>query len=94
MVAILEIEKKYTKKEQWKKWWKIEGKIESVATVISLAIVIPLWNHSLTFPIFCCFVAIWSFGKIYFRRDKWALLFILGLFFLYRGLSGLLSFYR
>ncbi len=91
MVAILEIRKKYTKKEQWKKWWGVEGKIESIATVISLAIVIPLWAYSLTLPIFSCFVAVWLFGKIYFRRDKWAILFILGLFFLYRGLSGLLS---
>ncbi len=88
MVAILEIEKSVSRKEKWKKWWKVEGKIEIIALVITFSIVIPLSKHPLTDPILFCFGALWCFGKIFFRRDQWALLFILGLFFLYKALTG------
>lgn len=87
MVVILEI-------EQWKKWWQIEGKIEILVTVIALAVVIPFWNHPLTIPIFSCFVAIWTLGKIFFRKDQLLLLAILSIYFLHKGINGLLSFYR
>ena len=88
MVAILEIEKTVSKKEKWKKWWKLEGKIEVFVGIIALSLTIYFSNYPLTDPIFSCFVALWCFGKIFFRKDKWSLLLILGLFFLYRGLIG------
>jgi hypothetical protein len=79
---------------RWKKWWKVEGKIEVLALLLSIAIVIPCWNNPLTLPIFFCFIAAWSFVKIFFRRDLWAFLFITGLFFFYKGITGLLVLYR
>lgn len=90
-MAILEIEQKSVNKEKWKKWWSLETKIETLAALISAPIVIAFWDYPLTLPLFSCFVALWCFGKIFFQREKWALLSILALFFLYRGLVGLLT---
>lgn len=84
----MEIEKAISKKEKWKKWWKLEGKIEVCVAIITLSLAIYFSKSPLTDPIFAGFIALWCFGKIFFRRDKWPILCIGGLFFLYKALTG------
>jgi hypothetical protein len=92
-VANLEIDKKITRKKRFQQWWKIEGKIECAVALVVLAILISYGSNPLVSAIVMCFVAMWSFGKMFFRKDLRLFLFIIGVFFLYKGLMGLLSYY-
>lgn len=73
-MAILEISKKLSKKERFLKWWKIEGKIECAAAIVVLVVIIVFWNSLFVQAIIAFTAAVWCLGKIYFRRDKWAVL--------------------
>ncbi len=87
MVATLEVKNKLSKKERFQKWWKVEGKVETAGAIVVLVLSILFWNSALIEGALGLTVAIWAFVKIYFRRDQWQLLAILGTWALYQGLS-------
>ena len=76
MVGVLEMNQKISKKERLANWWKIEGKIECIASLILLIILIAFWDNVFVKASSLLFVSLWCLGKIYFRRDQWAFLLL------------------
>lgn len=85
---------KISKKERFLKWWKIEGKIEFGAAAIVLILLLVFWDNLLVLGIVEIVGALWGYGKIFFRRDKWAILLLISTFVLFQGISNLLTYVR
>ncbi len=94
MVGDLEMNRKASRKERFLKWWSVEGKIEFSAAAILLVFLIVFWGNPLMEGIAGISVAAWCLGKIYFRRDQWALLSLGAIWALYQGLSALFTYLR
>jgi hypothetical protein len=88
-VGVLEIDPKKSKKKQFLKWWSVERKIELSVCAVMLVFLIVFWRSLLVEGMCGIFVAAWCFGKIYFRKDQWALLSLGGILALCQGLSAL-----
>ncbi|HLB52614.1 MAG TPA: hypothetical protein VJK48_02755 [Chlamydiales bacterium] len=83
-----------TRKEKIQKWWKIEGKLECLGALLTIIILIPYGNNPLVFGLITCTIALWCFGKIFFRKNQWQMLSLCGLWALYQGLTSLLAYFR
>ena|SRR3990167_5635990 len=94
MVGVLEMNENMSRQEKFRKWWRIEGKIECVGAVIMLGLLIFFWNNNLVEGILGIVASVWALGKIYFRRDqKLFLILIFGLVF-FQGLSHIFAYFR
>lgn len=83
-----------SKKDQFLKWWKVEGKIEFAAAAIVFIVLLIFWDNLLVLGIVEILGALWGYGKIFFRRDKWAILLLISTFVFIQGISNLLTYVR
>lgn len=76
-----------SKREQFKKWWKVEGKIEVTGGLLLLTFLILNWNNvyaEIGGAISC---SVWLLVKIYFKRDQWQILLLGASFALYQAIT-------
>ncbi len=93
-MANLEITHKPSKKERFLKWWRIEGKIECASAVIVLVIMLVYWDSLLVQGVIALVGAAWCLGKIYFRRDKWAVLAMTAVWAFSQGMALLRAYMK
>lgn len=85
---------KMTKKERFLKWWSIEGKIEISAAIITLVILIVFQSNPLVEGIVGIVISLWCLGKIYFRRNQWALLTLAAIWAFQQGMTTIIHYFR
>jgi hypothetical protein len=93
-VAILEIDKKITRKERFQIWWKSGGNIQCAIALVALIILVSYRDNALVVGITACFIALWGFGKLFFKKEHRYLVFIMSTWILYKGIVEILSYYR
>jgi len=92
MVAILEIDKKYGLREKISAWWKVEGKIEIIGTLVVLPIMWMYWDLPFVRAGLAFFAGVWGFVKMAVsKRNQKSFLFIVSLIFFFIGIEQLLQ---
>lgn len=76
-----------SKRERFKKWWKVEGKIEAFGGLLVLITFICYWGNVYADFYLALFCSLWLFVKIYFKRDQWQILLLGAAFALYQAIT-------
>lgn len=83
---------KISRKQRIANWWKIEGKIECAGALILLIVLITFWDNTLVTGVSGLVCSLWCLGKIYFRRDQWALLLLAAALLFLQSISELFKY--
>ena len=90
----MEIDKKITRKEQFRIWWKKGGSIQCAIALFALVILIAFRDNALVFGIVTCALAFWGFSKLLFKKEHRYLVFFVSAWILYKGIIEILSYFR